>query len=152
MQFSASLRAQNSESNKLCSTHVPRHQSPHSRGPTQNFKHRGVCEDARQRCMALQSLLGFQGIIFNTFTIIQPMLILAYVFVGLKGLTEKTFYVAGSESAERVSRILLKTKLLNDVKKLSPLHQTSSIESFHALILRFAPKTFAFSYLGMHCR
>lgn len=58
----------------------------------------------------------------------------------------------GSEATERVSRLLLNARLLSDVAKLSPLHQTSSIEAFHSLILSFAPKTFAFSYLGMLCR
>jgi len=48
--------------------------------------------------------------------------------------------------------VVLNTRLLNDVTKLSPLHQTSSIESFHSLILRFAPKTFCFSYLGILSR
>jgi len=43
-------------------------------------------------------------------------------------------------------------KLLQDVAKLSPLHQTSAIEAFHSLILHFAPKMTAFSYTGMLCR
>jgi len=60
--------------------------------------------------------------------------------------------VIGTEACEHVCRIILNRQLLADVAKLSPLHQTSSIESFHALILRFAPKTCSFSYLGMLCR
>lgn len=43
-------------------------------------------------------------------------------------------------------------RVLNDVKKLSPLYQTSALEGFHSVILRFAPKNVAFSYLGMLCR
>lgn len=36
--------------------------------------------------------------------------------------------------------------------KLSPLYQTSSLESFHSVILRFAPKNVVYPYLGMLCR
>jgi hypothetical protein len=42
--------------------------------------------------------------------------------------------------------------LLTDVGKRSPHHQTSSIEAFHGLILKFAPKNLIFSYKSMLCR
>ncbi|KAJ8369542.1 hypothetical protein SKAU_G00095700 [Synaphobranchus kaupii] len=55
-------------------------------------------------------------------------------------------------SCEKLVMLLLGNKLLKDVEKLSPLYQTSSIEAFHSLILRFAPKNVTFTFLGMLCR
>ncbi|XP_066275661.1 uncharacterized protein [Branchiostoma lanceolatum] len=49
-------------------------------------------------------------------------------------------------------KIILNQRLCKDVKRLSPKHQTSYLEAFHALILHFAPKMYHFSYKGMHCR
>lgn len=40
-------------------------------------------------------------------------------------------------------------RILKDVAKLSPHHQTSSLEAFHSVILRFAPKNIVFPFLGM---
>ncbi|CAM4306824.1 unnamed protein product [Leuciscus chuanchicus] len=52
----------------------------------------------------------------------------------------------------KLEKVLMNKRVLGDVKKLSPLHQTSALEGFHSVILRFAPKNVAFSYLGMLCR
>ncbi|XP_078124388.1 uncharacterized protein LOC144529259 [Sander vitreus] len=41
---------------------------------------------------------------------------------------------------------------MKDVAKLSPHYQTSSLEAFHAIILRFAPKNVVFPFIGMLCR
>lgn len=41
---------------------------------------------------------------------------------------------------------------MKDVVKLSPHHQTSSLEAFHSVILRFAPKNVVFPFIGMLCR
>ncbi|XP_034004897.1 uncharacterized protein LOC117497111 isoform X4 [Trematomus bernacchii] len=43
-------------------------------------------------------------------------------------------------------------RVLKDVKKLSHHYQTSSLQSFHSLILRFAPKKVVFPFMGMLCR
>uniref|UniRef100_A0A3B3ZD51 Uncharacterized protein n=1 Tax=Periophthalmus magnuspinnatus TaxID=409849 RepID=A0A3B3ZD51_9GOBI len=43
-------------------------------------------------------------------------------------------------------------KILKDVEKMSSHMQTSAVESFHSVILRFAPKTTAFPFLGILCR
>lgn len=48
--------------------------------------------------------------------------------------------------------ILQKTTLLKDVQKLSPYQQTSSVESFHKILIHFAPKMFHFGYKGMMSR
>ena len=39
-----------------------------------------------------------------------------------------------------------------DVKKLSPLYQTSACEAFHSVVIHYAPKSTAFSYNGMLSR
>ena len=46
----------------------------------------------------------------------------------------------------------MKTKLLNDIKKLSPDAQTSSLEGFHATLNHWHPKMICFSWLGTYCR
>ncbi|KAJ8346452.1 hypothetical protein SKAU_G00278530 [Synaphobranchus kaupii] len=43
-------------------------------------------------------------------------------------------------------------KLLKDIEMMSADFQTSSLESFHSVILKFASKSVAFSFLGMLCR
>jgi Transposase len=57
-----------------------------------------------------------------------------------------------TKACEKVANILLNKKLLSDVKKLSPLQQTSSVEAFHSLVIQFAPKSVALSFRGMYCR
>ncbi|XP_034539013.1 uncharacterized protein LOC117812396 isoform X2 [Notolabrus celidotus] len=52
----------------------------------------------------------------------------------------------------RLEKALTNKRTLKDVEKLSPHHQTSSVEAFHSVIIRFAPKGVAFPYLGMLCR
>ncbi|XP_041938207.1 uncharacterized protein LOC121699817 isoform X2 [Alosa sapidissima] len=47
---------------------------------------------------------------------------------------------------------LTKKTVLKDIAKLSPHYQTSSLEAFHSVILRFAPKNVVYPYLGMLCR
>lgn len=53
---------------------------------------------------------------------------------------------------EKLEMVMTKKRTLNDVAKLSPHHQTSSLEAFHSVILRFAPKNVVFPYIGMLCR
>jgi len=53
---------------------------------------------------------------------------------------------------DKVDKVMTSTRTLNDVAKLSPHLQTSSLEAFHSVILRFAPKNVVFPYIGMLCR
>lgn len=46
----------------------------------------------------------------------------------------------------------MQKRLLKDVGKMSPLYQTSVIEAFHSLILKFCPKNVVYSFTGMFCR
>ena len=59
---------------------------------------------------------------------------------------------ADTKTSEKLSTLLTSNHLCNDMIKLSPKYQTSSVESFHNVIIHFASKSVAFSYLGMQCR
>ena len=50
-----------------------------------------------------------------------------------------------TKASEKVSSLLQRTQLCNDIRQLSPLHQTSILEAFHSLLNHFV----AFSYHGM---
>lgn len=52
----------------------------------------------------------------------------------------------------KLEKLLTNKRTLKDVAKLSPHHQTSSLEAFRAVILRFAPKNVVFPFIGMLCR
>ncbi|XP_034081647.1 uncharacterized protein LOC117552380 [Gymnodraco acuticeps] len=56
-----------------------------------------------------------------------------------------------SITLHKVEKILNNKRVLKDVQKLSHHYQTSSLESFHSLILRFAPNNVVFPFMGMLC-
>lgn len=57
-----------------------------------------------------------------------------------------------TKASEKLIALLTKTRFLKDLTRLSPLHQTSSLESYHSVVIHYAPKSVAFSYSGMKCR
>ena len=61
------------------------------------------------------------------------------------------FYIDTKDSVT-LTKIITSTHMCKDVRRLSPIHQTSSLEAFHSLILHFAPKNLALSYKGMDSR
>ena len=68
-------------------------------------------------------------------------------------LTSYVFYNSSdSKACERFGDLMMKKPLLKDIAKISPRQQTSSLESFHSLILRFAPKNVVYPFIGMLCR
>ena len=52
----------------------------------------------------------------------------------------------------KLHQLMNGTRFLNDVKQLSIMEQTASIESFNSLVLEFTPKLRAYSYIGMLTR
>ncbi|XDV42669.1 hypothetical protein PO909_011287 [Leuciscus waleckii] len=70
-----------------------------------------------------------------------------------RNTTDKSKWLrAGTTAFSRLEKILRNKRILKDVEKLSPHHQTSSLEAFHNVILHFVPKNVVFSFLGMLCR
>uniref|UniRef100_A0A671W0Z0 THAP-type domain-containing protein n=1 Tax=Sparus aurata TaxID=8175 RepID=A0A671W0Z0_SPAAU len=65
---------------------------------------------------------------------------------------KKKWLKPATKPTYRLEKVLMNKHILSDVKKLSPLYQTSTLEGFNGVILHFAPKNVAFSYLGMLCR
>ena len=62
------------------------------------------------------------------------------------------YKLIGTKACEKLYDVICNARLHDDVKKLSPHQQTSSLESYHSVINHFAPKLLALSYAGMHCR
>ncbi|KAL3873816.1 hypothetical protein ACJMK2_028655 [Sinanodonta woodiana] len=59
---------------------------------------------------------------------------------------------SGTKACVKIEEVVLNQRLAKDIKKLSPIHQTSNLESFHSVVNHFAPKMLAFSYIGMRNR
>uniref|UniRef100_A0A8C6M3Y4 Uncharacterized protein n=1 Tax=Nothobranchius furzeri TaxID=105023 RepID=A0A8C6M3Y4_NOTFU len=64
----------------------------------------------------------------------------------------KQWLIPGSSAAVKLEQVACQPLFVKDVRQLSPQHQTNSLEAFHSLILKFAPKHTGFSYLGMYTR
>ncbi|XP_072140145.1 uncharacterized protein, partial [Dermacentor andersoni] len=58
----------------------------------------------------------------------------------------------GTHAYDKPSGLLTNKRLLTDIRLISPHMQTYSVESFHAIINRFAPKAYAYSFHGMFAR
>ena len=70
----------------------------------------------------------------------------------------KTFYInhkllfVGSRAYKALKNIVENRRLLSDIEQLSPDGQTSSIESFHAVLCLFTPKFLHYFYRQMEAR
>lgn len=65
---------------------------------------------------------------------------------------KKKFPSLGTLPFYKLEKVLCNKRILKDVAKLSPHHQTSNVEAFHSVTLCFAPKNVVFPFLGMLCR
>ena len=57
-----------------------------------------------------------------------------------------------TKACEKLTSLLTNNSTLMDLTRLSPCYQTSSLESFHSVVIHYAPKSIAFSYGGMESR
>ena len=62
------------------------------------------------------------------------------------------FVVAGTSAFDKLNKLLMSSRLLGDIKKLSPDAQTSCLEGFHATLNHWHPKMVCFSWLGTFCK
>ncbi|XP_077561432.1 uncharacterized protein LOC144177721 isoform X2 [Haemaphysalis longicornis] len=67
-------------------------------------------------------------------------------------LGERLWMTPGSPAFLKLQTIVESPSLLRDIRQLSPKVQTYSLESFNSLLIRFAPKSTAFSEAGMKTR
>ncbi|XP_065894356.1 uncharacterized protein [Dysidea avara] len=65
---------------------------------------------------------------------------------------KKKWFKRHTKASEKLTSLLTKPTHLKDMTRLSGAHQTSSLESFHNVVINFAPKAVAFSYKGMKSR
>ncbi|XP_057183575.1 uncharacterized protein LOC130550184 isoform X3 [Triplophysa rosa] len=64
----------------------------------------------------------------------------------------KKWFKPASAALRKVEKVLSNKRVLKYMEKLSHHFQTSSLEAFHSLILRFTPKNVSFPFMGMLCR
>ena len=61
-------------------------------------------------------------------------------------------YVLASAAYEKLCTELGKTSLTKAIKQASSVEHTSALEGYHSVVNQFAPKMFAFSFLGLLSR
>ena len=74
-------------------------------------------------------------------------------YMYIPSYTSFYFYFTGNKGSEKLDDLVTNTRLLTDMKKLSPTHQTGGLKAYHSVINNFAPKLLAFSYcvVPWHC-
>ena len=66
--------------------------------------------------------------------------------------TQNGVLITDTKASEKITSLITNPQHCNDVSRLSAKYQTSSLESFHNVVIHFAPKSVAFSYLRMEHR
>ncbi|XP_064469554.1 uncharacterized protein LOC135384273 [Ornithodoros turicata] len=67
-------------------------------------------------------------------------------------LGEREWLHEGTETYKKLHDILLAKQLVKDIPQLSSAQQTFGLETFHAVLIHFAPKSYSFSDQGMVAR
>ncbi|XP_070390072.1 uncharacterized protein [Dermacentor albipictus] len=67
-------------------------------------------------------------------------------------LEPRKWIFPATHAYDKLSSLSTNKRLLTDIRQISPHMQTFSVESFHAIINRFAPKAYAYSFHGMFAR
>ena len=57
-----------------------------------------------------------------------------------------------TKPSEKICEIIRNKTFCKDIQNMSNSYQTSRLEAFHSIVMQFAPKITAFSYLGMKSR
>ena len=60
--------------------------------------------------------------------------------------------IIDTEAAVTLENIIWEERLFSDIRKLSPVYQTSTLEAKHSLHVRFVSKNVLCSYNGMQMR
>lgn len=58
----------------------------------------------------------------------------------------------GTYAHEKLTKVVQRTGLLNDIRRLSKEDQTSALEGFHSTLNQWHPKMLCFSWMGTYCR
>ncbi|XP_040079285.1 uncharacterized protein LOC115314849 isoform X1 [Ixodes scapularis] len=61
-------------------------------------------------------------------------------------------FCTGTETFRQLESVLMPGHLLRDIPRISPKEQTYALESFHGILVHFAPKSSKFKYEGMLAR
>ena len=72
-------------------------------------------------------------------------------FVG-HSVHRSIIFILGTDAYDKLNAIVSNTRLVNDIKKMSPDTQTSALESYHAVLNFWHPKMLYFSWMGTKCR
>lgn len=60
--------------------------------------------------------------------------------------------IAGTRAHDKFLEVTMAPRLLKDIRQLAPSTHTFSLESFHSVLIGFAPKSVSFSPNGMRAR
>ncbi len=60
--------------------------------------------------------------------------------------------IPGTRAYDKLSSIILDTRLINAIRMLSSEDQTSCLEGLHSTLNQWHPKMYHFSWLGTKCR
>ncbi len=99
-----------------------------------------------------RKILNYKSLNYTELTLKVAFTRSLITFVVPGDINMNLFYQPGTAAYERLASILLNTRIVNDIKKLSPHAQTSCLEGYHSLLNHFHPKMLCFSYIGTKCR